>query len=213
MVNQQRHDTADQIDDTTTQRTHTMTDHLIRIVSLSLSSLSILSVCVCLSASASLVAPSSALLRSSTALMSTKPVERPISPHVTIYDFPVPALSSITNRATGVAMGVGVMGMSFVALAGGCDIPAYVESVKTSAPVLMPLVKLAVGFPIVYHTAAGVRHMVRTKTTHKTMDQRHESMRRGGRVSGIISADRDPLFVVLFFSSIFLFSPVLGQDC
>lgn len=63
--------------------------------------------------------------------MSTK-VERPISPHVTIYNFPVTALTSITNRATGVGMSVGVIGMSMVALGGGCDIPAYVETIKVT---------------------------------------------------------------------------------
>lgn len=29
---------------------------------------------------------------------------RPMSPHVTIYDFPAAALSSIANRVTGVAL-------------------------------------------------------------------------------------------------------------
>ncbi len=32
---------------------------------------------------------------------------RPISPHVNIYKFPVPAISSITNRVTGTALSVG----------------------------------------------------------------------------------------------------------
>jgi hypothetical protein len=32
---------------------------------------------------------------------------RPVSPHVTIYKFPVTALTSITNRATGVALSAG----------------------------------------------------------------------------------------------------------
>jgi hypothetical protein len=32
---------------------------------------------------------------------------RPVSPHVTIYKFPVTALSSITNRVTGVILSVG----------------------------------------------------------------------------------------------------------
>ena len=64
------------------------------------------------------------------------------------------------NRVTGVGMSVGVMGMSMVALSGGCDIPAYVETVKTSVPVLMPLLKMVVAFPLVYHSAAGIRHLV-----------------------------------------------------
>lgn len=103
------------------------------------------------------------LFRTSSLSLSTK-VERPISPHVTIYAFPIPALTSITNRVTGVGMSVGVMGMSFVALAGGCDIPSYVESLKVAAPILMPLLKIVIGFPIVYHTAAGVRHIFWDKT-------------------------------------------------
>lgn len=32
---------------------------------------------------------------------------RPVSPHVTIYDFPPAALSSIANRVTGVALVAG----------------------------------------------------------------------------------------------------------
>ena len=32
---------------------------------------------------------------------------RPVSPHVTIYKFPITALTSITNRVTGVALSVG----------------------------------------------------------------------------------------------------------
>ncbi len=95
---------------------------------------------------------------------SADKVERPISPHVTIYDFPVPAISSITNRATGVGLSVGVMGVGLVALGGHCDIPAYLECVKTSVPILMPLIKATVAFPIVYHTASGIRHLYWDKT-------------------------------------------------
>ena len=32
---------------------------------------------------------------------------RPISPHVTIYDFPIAGISSITNRITGMALWTG----------------------------------------------------------------------------------------------------------
>ena len=39
--------------------------------------------------------------------MATKP--RPISPHVQIYSFPTPALTSITHRATGVALSAGTL--------------------------------------------------------------------------------------------------------
>lgn len=32
---------------------------------------------------------------------------RPVSPHVTVYKFPIAAISSITNRVTGVGLSVG----------------------------------------------------------------------------------------------------------
>ena len=36
-----------------------------------------------------------------------KKPDRPLSPHVTIYKFPLPALTSITTRATGAALTFG----------------------------------------------------------------------------------------------------------
>jgi succinate dehydrogenase cytochrome b556 subunit len=86
--------------------------------------------------------------------------DRPISPHVTIYSQPIIAVSSITNRVTGVVMSVGVIGVSLAALGGACDVPLYLETVKTTVPALMPILKGLVGFPLVYHTFAGIRHLV-----------------------------------------------------
>ena len=43
---------------------------------------------------------------------------RPTSPHVTIYKFPIAALSSITTRVTGTALSVGFAGAGLVALFG-----------------------------------------------------------------------------------------------
>ena len=44
---------------------------------------------------------------------------RPVSPHVTIYAFPIAALSSITNRITGIAMAVGCFGLGSIEIVGG----------------------------------------------------------------------------------------------
>lgn len=41
---------------------------------------------------------------------------RPVSPHVEIYAFPVTALSSITNRMTGIALSAGSIYKFFVSL-------------------------------------------------------------------------------------------------
>jgi hypothetical protein len=44
---------------------------------------------------------------------------RPVSPHVTIYAMPVGALSSITNRVTGVALSLGAAGLGFIEIVAG----------------------------------------------------------------------------------------------
>jgi len=90
---------------------------------------------------------------------SNKTVERPISPHVTIYKFPLPAITSITNRFTGVALSIGFSGMGLVALCGGCDIPSLVHSFQSAAPVLVPIAKMLVAFPLSFHFVAGLRHI------------------------------------------------------
>ena len=86
-------------------------------------------------------------------------VERPVSPHVTIYSQPIPAVSSITNRVSGVLLSVGMYGGGLYALMGSCDLPAAIHTFQSSAPALVPVVKAIVAWPLVYHTLAGVRHL------------------------------------------------------
>ena len=86
-------------------------------------------------------------------------VERPVSPHVTIYSQPIPALSSITNRVSGLLLTIGMYGGGVAALAGSCDLPAAVFAFQQSAPAVVPVVKAIVAWPLVYHTLAGVRHL------------------------------------------------------
>ena len=87
-------------------------------------------------------------------------VERPISPHVSIYSQPIPAVSSITNRVSGVMLSVGMSGVALVALTGSCDLPGYVLAFQQAAPALVPVAKAVVAWPVLYHTVAGIRHLV-----------------------------------------------------
>jgi succinate dehydrogenase (ubiquinone) cytochrome b560 subunit len=82
---------------------------------------------------------------------------RPVSPHVTIYAFPVTALSSITNRVTGGALAVGTGGIGTLALL-GVDVAGLASSIGSSA--VGPVAKLAVAFPLIYHYIGGMRHLV-----------------------------------------------------
>jgi len=90
--------------------------------------------------------------------------KRPISPdvfaidHVGMhYKMPVAALSSITNRVTGLGMTGGLFGLAV--LSGG-DALASIEAMKAAAPLLVAPMKVALSFPIIYHYACGLRHLV-----------------------------------------------------
>lgn len=77
---------------------------------------------------------------------------RPVSPHVTIYKFPVAAISSITNRVTGVGLFAGVSAVGAITLFGG-DSPLIMKAIGQSA--IGPLAKGIVAFPLVYHYLGG----------------------------------------------------------
>eukprot|EP00816_Leptocylindrus_hargravesii_P002370 CAMPEP_0196801148 /NCGR_PEP_ID=MMETSP1362-20130617/841_1 /TAXON_ID=163516 /ORGANISM="Leptocylindrus danicus, Strain CCMP1856" /LENGTH=168 /DNA_ID=CAMNT_0042171925 /DNA_START=36 /DNA_END=542 /DNA_ORIENTATION=+ len=84
---------------------------------------------------------------------------RPVSPHVTIYSFPVTALSSITIRITGVALSgifAGLGTAELVSSGAALDIMQYIGSTSVVA---YPA-KFAVAFPLVYHYLGGMRHLV-----------------------------------------------------
>jgi len=90
--------------------------------------------------------------------------DRPLSPHVTIYKFPLPAITSITTRITGVALTVGVYGTALVCLQSPHDLIHLVDAFKEAAPFLVPVTKILVSFPFVYHTVSGIRHLMWDQT-------------------------------------------------
>ncbi len=137
--------------------------------------------------------------------------KRPVSPHVFEadgtkfhYAMPINAITSIMNRATGVALTVGEPSLSwgldwrhsrcatlykvhssiskvllmhlpnsslhrFLAMYAGMtgagaialtgDLPATIEAIKHTSPILLYPIKAAVAFPLLYHYLGGLRHV------------------------------------------------------
>lgn len=85
---------------------------------------------------------------------------RPVSPHVTIYKFPVAAISSITTRVTGVLLTIGTTAIGGAALA-GADVLQLVSAFQQGVPVLVPATKFVIAFPLTYHWLSALRHTVR----------------------------------------------------
>ena len=84
-----------------------------------------------------------------------------ISPHLSIYKFPIAAISSITNRVTG----LGLTG-AFI-LYGCCKYQNYDKLINKKFIDLSDNSKRAILFPAMfsvnYHTLGGVRHYVLDK--------------------------------------------------
>ena len=85
---------------------------------------------------------------------------RPLSPDVSVYvqagTFPTIAISSILNRATGVSLSMGLAGCGALSLI-GVDVPTMMYELGHGD--LAPVFKFGVAFPLVYHYAAGIRHL------------------------------------------------------
>jgi succinate dehydrogenase / fumarate reductase cytochrome b subunit len=85
--------------------------------------------------------------------------ERPLSPHLSIYRWPITMTFSILHRITGVAMSVGLIALAywFVAIAaGGAN---YDQAVALMTSMLGRLCLIAWSFSFFLHLANGVRHL------------------------------------------------------
>lgn len=82
-----------------------------------------------------------------------------MSPHVTIYAFPVGALSSITNRVTGCILSFGAAGLGFVELFGAGNSMWIMQTIGSQGLLVASAAKFTVAFPIVYHYAGAIRHL------------------------------------------------------
>lgn len=79
-----------------------------------------------------------------------------VSPHVQIYKFPITAISSITNRVTG----LGITGM-YIGLGSSLLFNKNVLELyeKASQPT-KTIINYTILFPNIYHTFGGIRHFV-----------------------------------------------------
>ena len=95
-----------------------------------------------------------------TASMAKKPLQRPISPHMTIYEPQLTWLMSISHRVTGVGMTVGVWGGSLAYLTGSLTAASAVSAVTAMPTVVLLAGKVVVAAPFAFHTWNGVRHLL-----------------------------------------------------
>lgn len=85
-------------------------------------------------------------------------MNRKISPHISIYKFPITAISSITNRVTGLFL-TGV----YINLGILCFCPKTNEMLSKYENLdwkYKKIINYSLLFPINYHTLGGIRHLI-----------------------------------------------------
>jgi succinate dehydrogenase / fumarate reductase, cytochrome b subunit len=85
--------------------------------------------------------------------------ERPLSPHLTIYKWPITMATSITHRATGVALyaGMALIAWGLIALASGPEM--YQPYVSALANPIGLIVLFGLLWSLMYHFLNGIRHL------------------------------------------------------
>lgn len=85
---------------------------------------------------------------------------RPLSPHLSVYRWPITMTLSILHRMTGVALAVGLLVYATWLMAAAGDAAAYAsfQDIMGSIPGRAALVAWSAAF--FFHLANGVRHLV-----------------------------------------------------
>jgi succinate dehydrogenase / fumarate reductase cytochrome b subunit len=85
--------------------------------------------------------------------------ERPLSPHLSIYRWPITMTLSILHRITGVAMTAGLIALTYWFMAVATGGANYDQAVALMTSILGRLCLLGWSFAFFLHLANGVRHL------------------------------------------------------
>ncbi len=84
---------------------------------------------------------------------------RPLSPHLTIYRWPITMTLSILHCVTGVALSVGLIVLTLWLLALSIGAPAYSQIVDLLGSILGRLLLFGFSFAFFFHFCNGIRHL------------------------------------------------------
>jgi succinate dehydrogenase / fumarate reductase cytochrome b subunit len=93
-------------------------------------------------------------------MAATKAPERPISPHLQIYRWPLPMLMSILHRLTGGALYVGTLLMAWWLIAAGSGPNAYSRIGAFVNSAIGRLILFGYTWALIHHMLGGIRHLI-----------------------------------------------------
>src|SRR3979409_807756 len=93
-------------------------------------------------------------------MAETKMTERPVSPHMQIYRWPLPMLMSILHRITGCALYFGTLLMAWWLTAAGSGPKAYGKVAGFVDSYFGRLVLFGYTWALIHHMLGGIRHLI-----------------------------------------------------
>ncbi len=85
---------------------------------------------------------------------------RPLSPHLSIYRWPITMVLSILHRMTGVAMSIGLVVLAAWLMQAAAGPEAYLRFTTAMSTVVGKLFLAGWSFAFFFHAANGIRHLV-----------------------------------------------------
>jgi succinate dehydrogenase / fumarate reductase cytochrome b subunit len=85
---------------------------------------------------------------------------RPLSPHLSIYRWPITMVLSIVHRMTGVAMSLGLIVFAAWLMRVAAGPEAYLGFTTAMSGLIGKLLLIGWSFAFFFHVANGVRHLV-----------------------------------------------------
>ena len=86
--------------------------------------------------------------------------DRPLSPHLSIYRWPVTMATSILHRATGIAMAAGFILFVFWLADSAAGPDAYAVFTGAAGSIFGKILLVGWSWAFFYHLANGIRHLV-----------------------------------------------------
>lgn len=89
---------------------------------------------------------------------------------IQIWKFTPTAYLHVASRVSGAVLAGGMTVAGLYGATIGCDIPQALDAIKINAPILVPLLKMSIVFPLAYHGLHGAKQIYQDFTT-KGYDQ------------------------------------------
>ena len=86
--------------------------------------------------------------------------DRPLSPHLSVYRWPVTMVTSILHRATGIAMAAGFVALVIWLFDAATGPEAYAMFLGAANTLVGKLLLIGWSWAFFYHLSNGIRHLV-----------------------------------------------------